>query len=356
MGIACGENGGIFKMMGRFRLVTFAAIAAVAGSLAAGCSKEQATSEQGTTEQSATQATAPACDRDCLKGIVDTYLAALVAHDPSQAPMAADAKFVENITPMSVGEGLWKTASAVPTTFAIYVPDPVSEQVGFLGMMQENDKPIELALRLKVVDSKITEAEHLIARNLSEANLANLQTPRPIFLADVPEDQRNSRDDMLKIGASYYDALVTNKGDAAPFDDADCERHENGMITVRPPQSAPPTPPANVSNGAFAILGTMGCTKQIDSGAFTYIKRIEPVRVWIADPETGLAFGLSQFRHPMEEKEEKLTGVPGYETIPMNFNPFDLPAAHIFKISGGKIHEIEAMGFTAPYDAKTGWE
>jgi hypothetical protein len=29
----------------------------------------------------------------------------------------------------------------------------------------------------------------------------------------------------------------------------------------------------------------------------------------------------------------------------MNFNPFDLEAAHIFKIYGGKIHEIEAMGF-----------
>ena len=340
-------------MTGRFRLVTFAAIAAVAGSLAAGCSKEQSTSEQSTTEQSTAQATAPACDRDCLKGIVDTYLAALVAHDPSQAPMATDAKFVENVMPTAVGEGLWKTASAVPATFAIYVPDTVSEQVGFLGMMQENDKPIELALRLKVVDGKITEAEHLIARNLSEANLANLQTPRPVFLADVPEDQRNSRDDMLKIGTFYYDALVTNKGAAAPFDDADCERHENGMITVRPPQNA--SVETN-SNSSFSKLGSLGCTKQIDTGAFTYIKRIEPVRVWIADPETGLTFGLSQFRHPMEEKEEKITGVPGLDTIPMDFKPFDLPAAHIFKISGGKIHEVEAMGFTAPYDSKAGWE
>jgi hypothetical protein len=40
----------------------------------------------------------------------------------------------------------------------------------------------------------------------------------------------------------------------------------------------------------------------------------------------------------------------------MKFPPFDLPAAHIFKVSGGKIHEIEAMGFMAPYNAKTGWE
>jgi len=41
----------------------------------------------------------------------------------------------------------------------------------------------------------------------------------------------------------------------------------------------------------------------------------------------------------------------------MPFNPFDLPAAHIFKIGAdGRVHEIEAMGFTAPYDSPTGWE
>ena len=39
----------------------------------------------------------------------------------------------------------------------------------------------------------------------------------------------------------------------------------------------------------------------------------------------------------------------------MNFNPFDLEAAHIFKIYGGKMHEIEAMGFTLPLNSKNGW-
>ena len=40
---------------------------------------------------------------------------------------------------------------------------------------------------------------------------------------------------------------------------------------------------------------------------------------------------------------------------PMNFNPFDLEAAHIFKIWGSKIHEIEAMGFSLPLYSKNGW-
>jgi len=79
-------------------------------------------------------------------------------------------------------------------------------------------------------------------------------------------------------------------------------------------------------------------------------------RVWIADTETGLVFGLSQFRHPMKEDHVDIVGYPGVTSVPMKFKPFDLPAAHIFKVQGGKIHEIEAMGFTAPYNSKTGWE
>ncbi len=282
------------------------------------------------------------CDRACLIKVMNDYVAALVAHDPSKVDFATDVKFVENIQRMKPGEGLWKTASAPPTTFKIYVPDPVSEQVGFMCVMKENDKPIQLVVRLKLENGKIVEAEHLIARNLRETSLKNLQTPRPGLLAKVPPSDRVPRAEMLKIGASYYTALTTANGKAAPFA-ADCERHENGMQTtgVSGPNHMPP----------------MGCEAQLNTHVFDYITKIEPRRVNIADPETGLVLGLSQFRQPMKEQTEKVVGADGKTTtIPMNFKPFDLPAAHIFKISGGKIHEIEAMGFTAPYNSKTGWE
>src|SRR5580658_2518578 len=117
------------------------------------------------------------CNRACLRDLANSDVAALVAHDPSKVPLAADVKFVENVTPMKPGEGLWKTASEAPTTFAVYVPDPVSEQVGFIGMMKADGKPIELALRLKVRHGEIVEAEHLIAANLRDTMLANLHTP-----------------------------------------------------------------------------------------------------------------------------------------------------------------------------------
>jgi hypothetical protein len=286
------------------------------------------------------------CDRVCLISTVDTYLAAVVAHDPSRVKFSADLKFVENTVPMKPGEGFWKTASALPTTFKIYVPDPVSEEVGFMGVMKESDKPVQLGLRLKIVNGQIGEAEHLIARNLSAASLANLETPRPGLLATVPPAERIPRAAMIKIALSYYDALVNGDGKAAPFAD-DCVRRENGRQTTGNPPPATP---------GFATLGAMGCSAQLDTKVFDYIKAIEPRRVEIADPETGLVFGLSQFRQPMDEKTVKIVGVAGVDHVDMNFKPFDLPAAHIFKIRGGKIHEIEAMGFTMPYNSKTGWE
>jgi hypothetical protein len=295
-------------------------------------------------------ASAAKCDRACLDKTVDNYIAALVAHDPSKVAFAADVKFVENVTPMKPGEGLWKTASEGPTSFKIYVPDPVSQQVGFLCMMQEHgkdgDKPIQFGLRLKLKDGKIVEAEHLIARDLRETSLKNLQTPRPGLLATVPKADRTPRATMLKIGYSYYTALVSANGDAAPFAD-DCLRHENGMQTTGNP---PPKTPG------MGTMGAMGCRDQINTHTFDYITRIEPRRVEIADPETGLVFGLSQFRQPMKEKFVKIVGVPDVQKVDLNIKPFDLPAAHIFKISDGKIHEVEAMGIVIPYDSKTGWE
>lgn len=297
--------------------------------------------------QSLAQAAASeSCDRACLQGLVDTYLAALVAHDPARVRIEPGAKFVENTVAMQLGEGFWKTASAVPTTFKIYVPDPVAQQIGFIGVMQEGEKPVELGLRLKVRRGRITEVEHLVARNLRETSLPNLQTPRAGLLATVPPAERSSRQELLKIGASYYDALVNNDGSAAPFAD-DCLRRENGMQTTGNP------PPATPGRGT---MGAMGCAAQLNTRVMSYIKRIEPRRVEIADVETGLVFGLSQFRHPMEEKSLKIVGVAGVESVDMPFKPFDLPAAHIYKVQGGKIHEIEAMGFTMPYNSKTGWE
>jgi hypothetical protein len=289
------------------------------------------------------------CDRDCLIGLVDTYLSAVGAHDPSKAPLAADVKFVENVKRLKLGEGLWKTATTLPTTFKIYVPDPVSQQVGFIGAMQSDGRNVELGLRLKLENGKITEVEQLVSE-VRDTSLPKLQKPRMQLTSAVTDDAyRDARGRLLHIAATYYDALDNNNGSLAPFAD-DCVRMENGMQTVRNPV------PADPSQG-FGLAGALGCAKQLDSNTFEYIDRIENRRVWIADEVNGIAIGFSHFRHPMTKREFPVYGIPGQTVRKMpDQKPFDMPAAHIFKIWGGQIHEIEAVGVVMPYNSTTGWE
>ena len=288
-------------------------------------------------------------DRLGLIRLTDRYLAALVANEPSAVPLADGVRTVENLQQIKPGEGLWVTASGGPAALAIYVPDPQRQTAGFIGMVEQGGGPVLLGLRLATEDGQIAEAEHLFASGLAEANLPNLQMPRPGLLVEIPPGQRLPEEDLRAIGATHYAALVRNDSSLAPFA-ADCERHENGLVTAGPDRGAPPP-----GSSFPAVPG--GCSAQIDSKAFTYIADIDNRRVFAADPVTGLAMGLSMFRHPMDNVPYEITLADGTTTMHTPaFAPFDLPAAHIFKIGPDRqIHEIEAMGFVAPYGSPTGW-
>ena len=298
---------------------------------------------------------AESCDRACLIKLTDTYLAAVVAHDPSKAPLAPNVVFVDNVKRMKPGEGLWKTASGGPTAFKIYVPDVTLQQAGWLGVIQQDGKPVMLALRLKLQNGKIVQAEHIYAApgNFPGAK-DNVVTVRPGLLKEIPAAQRLPEAKLLATGITYYAALADNKGSEAPFA-ANCQRRENGMTTAGEGAGAPPGKDANKSPIA------RDCKGQIDSGSFTYIDHIDNRRMIAADPVTGLAMGFSQFRHPLTNLPYKVKHLDGSTSErtkdDFKMGPFDLPAAHIFKIGPeGQIHEIEAIGFLTAYKSPSGWE
>ncbi|MEP9383162.1 hypothetical protein [Nocardioides sp. KR10-350] len=288
-------------------------------------------------------------DRQGLIALTDAYVAALVAHDPSQVPLAHDVRTVENLQPIQPGEGLWSTTTGGPTDFQIHVPDPRRQTAGYLGVIEDDGQPALVAIRLQLDHGRIVQAEHLVATDLAEANLENLQTPRPGLLAEVPRRHRLPERTLRTIGATYYDALDGNDSSLAPFAD-DCERHENGLVTA-----GPDVPPNDPSTGWPAVPGD--CKGQIDSQVFTYIKTIDDRRVFAADPVTGLAMGLSHFRQPMDNTPYDVVTVDGtVVSWDPDFDPFDLPAAHIFKVGADRrLHEIEAMGFVAPPNSPSGW-
>jgi hypothetical protein len=301
-------------------------------------------------------AAAPACNRTCLVRILDKWFDALAAHSARGLPLAKDVRFTEQAARIPIGDGLFVSTTKGPTDFKVVAADPVSGQVGAIVMMEQWGKPIEMTVRLKVVGGKITEAEQIYADNLRPTSLANLQTPRPALLADLPASERTPRAQMLAAASSYFDAIEQDSGDVAPFAE-DCERHENGMQTTS--QKRPESTPLDASGGAgaaLAKLGALGCRDGLNTHSLQYITMIRPRHLTIIDEQKGLVLGFPRFVHRGNVRVERIVGVPGVETMPMSFGPIDLQASEMFKIRKGKIHEIEATGFLNAYMAPTGWD
>jgi hypothetical protein len=301
-------------------------------------------------------AAAPACNRACLADLMQRYVDALPTHSAKGLPISKSVKFTEQAARIPVGDGLWVSATEAPTTFKVIVADPTSGQAGVFAVMKQWGKPVLLAARIRVQDGLITEIEHVIAPDLRETSMKNLQTPRPALLEDVPKAQRTPRAKMLAIASSYFDSIEQDSGDVAPFAD-DCVRHENGMqTTTNKTKQVTPLDNATTSNTALSKLGSLGCRDGLNTHSLQYITMIRPRHLLIIDEQKGIVFGFPRFVHRGNVREEKIVGVPGLETMPMSFGPNDLQASEMFKITGGQIHEIEASGFINAYRAPTGWD
>src|SRR4051812_28818914 len=84
----------------------------------------------------AASAVAPRCDRACLAKALDRYVAAVVKHDASAAPLAANFRYTENALEAKPGDGLWKTATGLGAVQRRYL-DPVSGQAAYFGLIEE---------------------------------------------------------------------------------------------------------------------------------------------------------------------------------------------------------------------------
>ncbi len=259
-------------------------------------------------------AAADACDRGCLQGHVDRYLAALVAHDPGPLPWARGVRFTEN------------------------------GQVGFIGAVHESGAPVLLALRLKVEDQTISEVETIVARTQFGSTLPGAgQTvedrgqPRPQFLRTVPAKERPSRAELVRIANANFTGLAANSGhNTAPFA-ATCNRWENGTQTTNSPRPGTSEPD---------ILA-MSCDAQQKSGYFPFVTSIRDRRFPIVDRERGLVMAFAFFEHAGRLKELRLTSG---EVVPSPVrSPTTLEIAELFQIDSGLIDQIEAVVNVVPY-------
>jgi hypothetical protein len=286
------------------------------------------------------------CDRSCLTGFVDQYLAALVAHDPRRLPLAEDAIFTENAVRLNLGQGLWSTTTGLGS-FKIYAADPYSNQAGFIGVVMENGAPKILALRLQIKNSKIKEIETFVARNILDRDFpASLGTreAKPIWAEALPPSESVSRTEMIRAANQYFEGVEQNTGEIVPFDQS-CNRTENGLQTTNNPALTPPG-----GNAGGVNFGAMGCKEQFNSGSINQWTMPER-HFWMVDEQRGIVFGVFMFTVSGKPNPTSPGGLTTRQP-----EPWTRPVAEMFKIKSGHIYEIEALvGTQLAYGTSSGW-
>jgi hypothetical protein len=279
---------------------------------------------------SASGSVAPNCDRACLEGLMNQYLDAMVAHDPSRVSATPNAKFTEDDVVLKLGEGLWGTASG-RGTYKEYFDDPEAGQVAFFGTMKENGHGIALALRLKIEDRHVSEAESVVVRNPRTFDMMEKAgAPDPVLLETVPTSDRLSRNQLTAITNGYFEAIEQGNGKVAPFT-ADCDRFENGMKTS----------------------GALGCSAQLDTQVFNYISRIFPRRFLVVDQDRQVVFGFFMFNHRGDVLWVNTPGEGKHDMMGAAKRPFSVDVAEAFRIKDSKIRKVEALMTALPYGAKS---
>jgi hypothetical protein len=292
------------------------------------------------------------CQRECLEGYMNKYLAAMAAHKVDPALFAQHVRFTENGVELPFGnEGLWATASGVGH-YKFYVPDVETQQVAFMGTMMEQQRssatgperkadPVGIDVRLRInAEGKISEVEQIVARPdrplgagaapssspfpaTGEA-VEKMGSPHPIFLQAVPENERMSRADLIAVANQYFTGMQRNDGKGYyPFTD-DCLRHENGMISAGPP-------------GTIGMSGrpVQTCKGQFETSLKGVVTGIRDRRYVAVDRERGIVFAFAAFDHrPIDWTWE---------------------LGELFKIENNKIRRIEAIFIRGPYGVCSGW-
>jgi hypothetical protein len=288
-----------------------------------------------------------------LEDLLGEYYAALADGDPGRLPLAADVRFTENGQRIAIGTGLWATATGAADSRAVtvseeaYGPGGTAGSVAGWGMITEGGADALLGVRLKTTGKAISEIETLVVRRAPFGRTTfpeRLLEPSAAMAQILEPADRGTREDLVRAASGYLDGVTRDDAGLIPAAD-DCVRIENGLQTVLNPD-ADGFPETFVSSGGLGGLG-LGVRAQIRTLAFRYIEDIRDRRFVAADTERGLVLVCCFFDHP-----GKVRGA-GFDS------PIAAPNSmliwELFKVAGGLIRRIEAIGAAFPYGMRAGW-
>jgi hypothetical protein len=263
-----------------------------------------------------------ACDRECLRGAVTTFLHALVKHDTGKLPLASNVRITEDSVEKSIDKlGLVRSV----TKIGGYRQDFIDERAGVVGtdvIVEESGAPILLVARLKIADDKITEIETVATRSRAEGAIFSLDglemTTEVMNYAPRPE-QLVSREEAIRIALLYPAGLEAGsfvKVDA-PFTEI-AYRLENGAMMAGPE--------CKRNEGCKNIK-----TQPLGNG----VRGKVDTRVVLVDERMGIVWLRMAWGSRGDRK---------------------LAVWESFKIYDGRIHAVEAFMKMLPKDLGSGWD
>lgn len=183
-----------------------------------------------------------------LLGMMSDYLEALIANRPDEVPLALNAKVTFNGEECPLGENeIWRRARVFPQrqTFV----DLKSDTVVFFGAVTNElrgtgiQKNLDFlngfyklfVVRLHILEKMIDEVEEVCIDNKIasfSADLKDVHLPILLFEMPVPEDERVSRTELIRIVESYWEAVARTGSISDMPVHPDVCRYENGSRTT----------------------------------------------------------------------------------------------------------------------------
>jgi len=281
------------------------------------------------------------CDRACLEGVMNQYLAAVAKRDPKGLPLSEDVMYTENSQVVKVGDGFWRTAEGVGNYKHIFA-DPEFGQVAVMTTMKEAGAPLLMSTRLRIELGRITEIEAVFFKpgGGGPNNIAAMENAKveDIWFKSIPPPQRAPRQQMIATADAYFSGLQKNDGRGVngtgtyPFTN-DCHRIENGSPTTNVPSV----------EGPFAL----DCMGQFKMGYYFVVQAIHNRRYPLVDAERGVVWAHCVFDQGTVNSGTLSDG-RAYSYRGFN-RPGSILVTEAFLIDGGKIRRVEMIGPAATY-------
>ena len=238
------------------------------------------------------------CARENLQAKVNAYIDSLKKGESSLMPLAAGAKYIENMKETSFEEGIWQEPLVVDFHRSFLDTELCETFTEIICATQSH--PYVIGSRLKITGDGIVEVEALVTDkddwlfNASNYLKYSSQEDWPI----LPPEMRSDRETLIGVGNAYFDVFKDfTTADRIPWN-IPCARLEGGMYTNpenKPNASCTEGPPLE---GSVEIVN----------------------RRFIVDVDMGSVVGLANF---------------GDEN--------GWPDSHIFRLENGKMRYVHTL-------------